>query len=480
MKSLHLPLVTLALLSLPGVSAQAQTAASPTPSAALQPAAAPASAAPGAKQPFFLTLTEALQIAETNNHDIKLAQERIEDARLQITETGAQGLPQLTATASYGRQDPILSRQSTDTSGGGGLGLGSNPQFAALLGTASVNTFQSGITLSQTLFAGFRIIDGIKLANINLELQDQALRMTRQNVAYQVTNAYFGALRAWETLQVDQESLEQVREQVRQAEVRLKAGTGVKLDVLQAQSQILQLQQRISQNLNAFEKAKMTLNQIMGRETDRPIQLNLLATVVSDDRDGAQLMQTALENRPDLRQLQLQKDISELNATIQSRAVWPTLAAQARYSLQDNAVVNGNSQNIQNMNYSVNMNWPIFDGFAAQAKSQRAQQSALQSQITLDQLQQQVSLDLEQAVMDITEARERELMARAGVELAQENVRVAQISYREGTGLMLDVLNAQLNLQQARNSLINARFDLHTRQARLYQVLGLDITGYLR
>lgn len=432
------------------------------------------------EQRSFMTLTQAIEIAQAQNHDILLAQNRIEDARLQLTETGAVGLPQVTATASYARQEPIVSTQQTDTGGAGGAGLGANPQFAAFLGTASVNTFQTNITLSQTLFAGFRIIDGIRLSNINVDLVNQGLRQTRQNVAYQVTNAYFNALRSWEMVELDKESLKQASEQVRTAEVRLRAGTAVKLDVLQAQSQVIQLQQRLSQNLNSYEKSKMSLNQVMGRETNQPIVLNTLATVSQQKIDPGQGLAAAIENRPDLRQLRLQREMNELNATIQARTTWPTLAAQVRYSLQDQAVVNGNSNNTQNINYALNLNWPIFDGLAAQSKAQRAQKSAEQARVSLDQMQQQVILDINQAFLDIDEAQERELMARAGVEVAHESLRVAQISYREGVGVILDVLNSQLTVQQAANALINARYDLNIRKARLYQTLGLDITEFLR
>lgn len=434
------------------------------------------------KQKFFLTLTEAIDLAQKQNHSILLAEERILDARLQITETGAQGLPRLEATAAYGRQDPVSAGQTTNVGAGAGMGGGltDNPQFAAFLGTASVNTFQSNITLSQTLFAGFRIVDAIRLANVNVDLMQQALRQTQQNVAFQVTNAYFHALRSWEVVRIEEEALAQAREQIRAAEVRIKAGTGVKLDLLQAQSQMLQIQQRLSQSVNAYEKSKMQLNQVMGRETDYPVLLNAYATVASYQLDETQSLNTAIENRADLRQLRLQKEISEMNAVIQGRTLWPTISAQIRYSLQDNAVANGNSANIQNLNYGLNMNWPIFDGLAAQSKVQRAENSAQQAHINLNQLQQQVILEVRQAYMDLDEVLEREQLALAGVELATENLRVARISYREGVGVMLDVITAQNNLQQAQNNLINARFDLNTRRAALYQALGLDIIDQLR
>ncbi len=480
-QALTFPLLALTLFC--GAAQAAETpAASPNPSTAPQASSAPviAPANPPAAT-FFLTLTEAIDVALRSHYDVLLAEEKIKDARLQITETSAQGMPQLSLTASYGRQDPIRLGSASDTSGGAGSGgLGSNPQLAAFLGLASVNTFQSRLTLSQLLFAGFRIVDGVRLAQINVGLMEESLRLARQNVAYQVTNAYFNALRSWEVTQLDKESLEQAREQVRMAEARLRAGAGVKLDILQAQSQVIQIQQRLSQDMGTFEKAKMSLNLAMGREADYPIELNRQATVIDLDKEETDSLKNSLDMRSEVRQLAMQKEMSELNATIQGRSIWPTISAQVVYSLQDNQVTGGNTNNVQNMNYSLNMNWPIFDGLAANAKAQRAQQTATQAQINLDQLRQRVIVEVKQAYLDIQESKERMMMAQAGVQVAEENLRVARVSYREGVGIGMDVLNAQLTVLQAKNSLITVRFDLNTRLARLYQSLGLDILDRLR
>ena len=53
-------------------------------------------------------------------------------------------------------------------------------------------------------------------------------------------------------------------------------------------------------------------------------------------------------------------------------------------------------------------------------------------------------------------------------------------SHGEGVGVILDVINAQVTVQQAANALITARYDLNTRKSQLYQTLGLDIIEFLR
>src|SRR5690606_24481663 len=100
-----------------------------------------------------------------------------------ITENAAQGLPQLSINTSYARQDPVNPPPPPP-------GFGNNPQFASFLGTAPVNTFNNQISLSQVLFAGFRIIDGIRMAAINVETAEEAYRQVRQDVVANVSSAY--------------------------------------------------------------------------------------------------------------------------------------------------------------------------------------------------------------------------------------------------------------------------------------------------
>lgn len=430
----------------------------------------------------YLTLNQAIQIGVKNSHRVKLAQIKVDDAEWQITENAAQGLPQVNWQASYGRQDPV---GPTINSGGGG-GFGDNPQFAALLGLSSVNSFNSTISLSQVIFAGFRIIDGIRLAEINLSSMEESLRQAKQEAAFQVVNSYFTALKMWQIVEVDKLALIQSKRLLRSATKQLEAGTGVKLDVLRAKNQLLTIQQQLSKDMMNLTKARAGLNMSMGREVDTIVLLNPVAHLQEFDlldtlkKTPKVAVKLAINNRSDIRQSQTNKEFWDLTSTIQSRAAWPQLSAQLSYRIQDNAVVNGNVANNQNMNYSLNLNWPIFDGLAASSKAQRAKKSAVQAQISLDQLQQQVALDLNQAVLDINEARERKLLAQQGVEVAEESVRIASISYQEGVGVNLNVIDAHVRLLQARQALIMADYDINTNLAKLYKALGFDIIEKLK
>jgi len=422
------------------------------------------------KKGNFLTLFDAIEIAIQNNYSLKSAYEKINLSKYQITENAAQGLPQVSINTSYSRQDPVTAPPPTS-----GSGFGNNPQFAAFLGTARVNTFRNQVTLNQVLFAGFRIIDGIRLANINVNSSEEEYRKTRQEIVFNVSNSYYNTLKAYQLLEALKFSLKQAEIHLEQAKKFEQAGTGLKIDVLRANNQLVNIQMQLSQAINNYEKSKKTLNLVMGRAVDTPIEMNIKPEIPDILIDEEKFIKTALENRSELRQLKIKKEIDEILVTIQSRATWPTISASLSYNITDQAVVNGNSVNIQNLNYGINMNWPVFDGLLTQAKVQKAQNSVIQDQISIDQLQQNIILEVKQNILDLQESKERMLMANEGIKLSEEALRIAKKRYESGVGLNIEVIDAQNNLNQSKLNFINAEYDFNINKVKLYKSLGIDI-----
>lgn len=418
----------------------------------------------------YITLFDAIDVAVKNNYNLKISAERINVARYQITENAAQGLPQLTITSGYNRQDPISASQNNSAGA-----IGNNAQFAALLGTARVNTFQNQVALSQVLFAGFRIVDAIKLANMNVNLAEESFRQARHDVVSNVSTAYYNALKAYQLINVNKVALKEAEFHIDQAKKLESAGVGIKLDVVRATNQLVNSQLQLSQSLNSYERAKKSLNLNMGRAIDYPIELNAEARVPSFEINEEKMLQDSLKNRSELKQLVLRREMDEVTTTIQSRGNWPTISASVNYNLTDTSVVNSNANNQQNLRYGVNMNWPIFDGLLTYAKVQRAQNTVIQDQISIDQQQQSIILEVKQALLDVQEAKERVILANSSITLAEESLKIARVRYDNGIGISLDVIEAQGSLNQAKINLVNAEFDLNIGRVKLYRAMGADI-----
>lgn len=425
----------------------------------------------------LLTLSEAIQIALQHNPQIQVAQEEIRQAEAQVKESLAQGLPQLKITSSYGRQDPVGQRIVS----GDNSAFASNPQFAALLGTSSVNTFNTRIGVNQVLFAGFKVVDGIKIAEKSLDLQREGLRKTQQDIAYQVTEAYFTALKNWEVVQLDQALIAQSEAHLKVVDAKMRAGVAPTIDRLRAQNQRLSFLQSLSQDLRKYETSLSVLNQQMGQDPALDHQLNRSAQVAQFDalsrlqKQPAEALALALEQRSEIRQLQYTLAMQQLNATVQSRGAWPTLSAGAAYSLQDTAVTDSNRNNVQNMNYSLNLDWPLFDGFKSQALAEKALSEVDQVQAQLTQQTQAIQIEVQNILKDLQAIEERLLLSAESTALAQEQVRISETTYKTGSGSNIDVLDAQIEQQKSQQQAIFTRFDKHLAYARLYKTLGLAL-----
>lgn len=128
--------------------------------------------------------------------------------------------------------------------------MGNNPQFAAFLGTARVNTFNNQVSLNQVLFAGFRVIDGIRLANVNLDVAREGHRQSRQDVVFNVASAYFNCLKASQLVQINRSNLKMNESHLEQSKKLEKAGVEIKLSVVRANNQLVNTQLQLSQALN--------------------------------------------------------------------------------------------------------------------------------------------------------------------------------------------------------------------------------------
>lgn len=429
------------------------------------------------QQTQVLTLSEAIDIALQHNPQIQVAQEEITQAEAQVKESLAQALPQLKITSSYGRQDPVGQRIVS----GDNSAFASNPQFAALLGTSSVNTFNTRIGVNQVLFAGFKVIDGIKIAEKSLDLQREGLRKTQQDVVYQITEAYFTALKNWEVVQLDQALIAQAEAHLKVVDAKMRAGVAPTIDRLRAQNQRLSFLQSLSQDMRKYEAALSTLNQHMGQDPALDHQLNRGAQVAQIQeltrlqKQPGQALEMALQQRSEIRQLQLNLAMQEMNATVQSRGAWPTLSAGAAYSLQDTAVTDSNRNNVQNMNYSLNLDWPLFDGFKSQALAEKSLSEVEQVQAQLKQQSQAIQIEVQNTLKDLQAIEERLILSAESTALAQEQVRISEKTYQIGSGSNIDVLDAQIEKQKSEQQAIFTRFDQHLAYARLYKTLGLAL-----
>ncbi len=352
-------LVTILALGLGSVATAQQPSPSPEPSQIQQlpvPSIAPDFRAPQKPLPELnrvgvdmnqqrpLSLREALSMALENNKDIEVARENVRIAEFDLL--GAKGVydPRITTTAFYERaENPIASFLSGGQNGsviendytgtarlegqspflGGNyrldfssVRLTTNNQFTALS-----PQYPTALTFSYTqpLLRGLKIDNNrrqIEIARKNLSLTDAQFRQRAIDTITNVQRAYWDLVFSLRSLQVQRDAVTVARTQLEHNKRLVREGQLAPIDVVAAEAQISTYEQGVFNALEGVSRAENNLKNLVAENQKAPIWSESL--VPADPVDLAvpnvslpDALKTAMENRPELQQSNVLREINE-------------------------------------------------------------------------------------------------------------------------------------------------------------------------
>ena len=376
---------------------------------------------------------------------------------------------------------PIMQHYAAATSGktvphdttGTTTGTGTGEQA----GNGSLNSGNSGYNNNYS--ARVSVTQGIDIFNLVPAARDVEsitrdfyavdLDRIQNETALTAKNDFFNVLRDQEQVTVDEQQVTADTESVRVTQARVTAGAAAEYDLLTAQTTLSNAQQLLSSARNTLALAQVNLNNLLGLDPDIPLTLQEPPLPpLTQAFDKNQLTTSAYAQRPELRQADNNIVIAQKLVKLAGVGQLPSL------SIVGSGNYNGNvaSGTHSTVSLSAVLGIPLYDGGTTHAKIKEAQSDLRSQQITREQLRQNVSVEVRQALSNINDAQTRASSATLGVTQAQEAFRLSNVRYQNGIGTILDVVNAQAQLAQARSNLLNAQYDYQTSLAQLTRALG--------
>ena len=370
---------------------------------------------------------------------------------------------------------PIMQRYSAagkvsprDTTG---TGTGQQP------GNGSFNTGTGG--QKNNYSARLSVTQGIDIFNLVPAAQDVErfardfyvtdLERVQNETALSVKDQYFNVLRDQEQVAVFTQQVTADQESVRVTQARVTAGAAAQFDLLTAQTTLSNAQQQLSSARNTLTLAQVNLDNLLGLDADTPLALQIPALPpLNQTFDKTALTQTALTHRPELKQASNNVLIAKRLVKLAGAGLLPSLSfvGAGNYS---GYVSNGSHSTAS---ISAVLGIPLYDGGTSRAKTKEAESDLRSQQVTQGQLQENVAIEVRQALSNINDAQTRASSAGLGAQQAAEAYRLSNVRYQNGIGTILDVVNAQAQLAQARSNLLNAQYDYQTSLAQLIRALG--------
>jgi len=255
------------------------------------------------------------------------------------------------------------------------------------------------------------------------------------------------------------------------AQARYLAGSATPADKYSAQTAYSQATLNRIAASGAHQIARGTLANVMGLDVPQPIQLVTASPAPNPEdfqRNVAVLIDSARDLRPDLRAAEAQVQAAQANSEAARAAALPTLSLGANSSYQG---VASNGMN-RGSTLGITLSAPIFSGYAPSYRIRSADAQVEVKQAQLEKIRLQVALDVWNAYQNLITATQAIRATTDLLQSATQSENVASGRYKAGVGVMLDVLNAQSALANARQQEIQARFNWNISRATLAQAMG--------
>lgn len=459
------------------------------------------------------TLDECRDLALSHNKQLLIADREVEAAANLHRAARTDYLPKLSAEGGYrltsrevsllnGRQKSTLNSLGTTMTTPLQSALASvaqafpdlAPTFEQLMQTAAAdvntigqdvrrafrtntrNLFAGALTLSQPVYLGGKIRAYDRITGYAEELAREKQRAGRQDVILSVDEAYWTVvmLRGKYDLALSYQAL--LRKLDSDVQKMIEQGVATRADGLTVSVRLNEADMQVTKVDDGLTLARMALWQLCGRplgSTDRLADEGA-ADLSTTPQSDAFSLDTTYANRPDLRSLEVLADMAGEQVKIARSGYLPNILATGNYVVTNPSLYNGFERKFRGMwAVGLTLQVPIFNWFETRYKVRAAKAQQTVASYTLDDAREKVALQVNQASFRVKEAWKRYRMTLKDREKADENLRTAQLGFREGVVTTSNLLEAQTAWLNAQTEKIDAEIDVKLTKLYLEKSQGV-------
>jgi len=403
-----------------------------------------------------LTIDQAIAIAAQNSFAIKNADATVRSNEQKVREAkGALG-PRIATNYNYVRFGQPQR---------GNLG-GQEITFVPI----DTNTWTSQLTMPIDI-VGFWSKNK-KGAEAGVEASRNTRTAAENDLRQSVRKAYLQALRTKNLVRVAEQGQANIQAQVDVAEKKLREGAIARIDLERLKAQKAAADSDVLNARNNHTVAKQVLN----LQLARPIETEFdVADVAAPTQHG-----TGLEKLVDLGQ-QTRPEVYSFRNTVKALDAAKTVAGQGLLPSLNLSIQNQQALDPEGFNpvretntTSLALSIPLYDSGIARAKRAQTEEQIYQTTQQLAQIRLGISQEVRTALTTMENAQARRTAANEQLRLANEVARIARVRRDAGEGTVLEIIDAETTLVNARNAVINAEFDYYAAHADLQHAIGAD------
>jgi outer membrane protein len=341
--------------------------------------------------------------------------------------------------------------------------------------------YNNGLATNLVLFDGGQRWQDLNRARASTDVAEASYTQAKFDAALQAKQQYYAALAARESEAAARAQLEQAEQQLKASTARVAAGVATKSDSLRSAIQVGNARLAVLTSQNDLRVANAALTRVVGSATtvtaspadslDAPLQM-------PSETEFEQLISAG----PAV--LLAEANVASTKAAKKSQRsqYLPSVSMSYNYSYTQSSkgftggnlfLIGGNEPNRQNMSF--NFSYPLFNQFTREQGTVQADVALRNAEAQLRDAKLAARANLTTQLRSLANAQARVQVQLAAIAAAEEDLRVQQQRYALGASTLLDLLTSQTTLNQARQALIQARFDGRIARAQLSSLVGREL-----
>ena len=350
---------------------------------------------------------------------------------------------------------------------------------SSLVDATETDTHHMGgavLNLTQPIFAGGKIVAYNKITKINEQLTQTQYDTQLQEILYTTDNIYWQVVSINKKKQLAEAYLKLLQELSANVDKMISQGVATKSDALTVMVKMNEAEMNVSKAENGLALSKMLLCQHCGLPLDTEI------TLEDEEKDSIQLTEVsvqgdpkdAIQNRPEIASLELYNDIQRQKVNIVRSDYLPTIGLMANFMCTNPNIYNG-FQNTFSGNWNVGVTLKMYLCHWGEGiyKVRAAKKEAQIAENELSDVREKITLQATQSSYKLKEAGKRLEMAIKNNEKAEENLRFATLSFKEGIVSSTSVLEAHTAWLSAQTEMIDAQVEMSIAESNYKKSMGL-------
>ena len=348
------------------------------------------------------------------------------------------------------------------------------------LRTDSRNIFAGSVLLTQPIYMGGAIVAANKMADLSEQLTANQTEQRRQQTIYDVDQAYWQVVSLVHKKRLAESYLRLVSQLETDISKMVSEGVATRSDLLSVSVKVNEAEMSVTKVSDGLVLSRMLLCQRIGLPVSEQIALadeNDRDIFVEEETASAPNVALAMNLRPELRMLQNTIDISKQSTRLLRAGNLPQVLLTGGYAVSNPNMFNGFEKKLDGFwHVGVIARVPIWNWGDVRYKVRASKGATAIASLELEEAREKIELQVSQTRFRVDEAYKRLAMARSDIRHADENLRTANLGFKEGVISTTAVMEAQTAWLQAQSQHIDAAIDVRLSQTDLEKALGtLDI-----